>query len=170
MLVVGANAYVSLPDADAYFAARANPTWAAATDAAKEAGIVKATAYMDASYVWKGVIASDTQALGWPRLNVWDAQGRNVANIIPQGVKDACCELALLSFDGDLVSMQVGVGRVTSERVGQVAVTYEGGADSQGYMYANLLLRGLGSLRGGAQVIKLDREQMWNRTGMKPWI
>lgn len=166
MLTVGTNAYVSLADANAYFAARANAVWAAATDGAKEAAIIKATAYMDASYAWKGQIATDAQTLGWPRVNVWDIQGRNVAGIIPQGVADACCELALLSFNGDLISMQVGVGRVTSERVGQVAVTYDGTtSESNGYAYVNLLLRGLGSLRGASQVVKLNREQVWDRKG-----
>lgn len=168
MITVGADAYISLADASAYFLARGNAVWAGKSDAAKEAGIVKATAYMDAAYVWKGVIADDAQRLGWPRLNVWDAQGRNVAGIIPQGVKDACCELALLSFDGDLVTMQVGVGQVVREKVGQVEVTYgdqSTSSSSQGYAYANLLLRGLGSLRGGSQVIKLDREQQWYPKG-----
>lgn len=168
MITVGVDAYVSVADANSYFLARGNTVWAGKSDAAKEAGIVKATAYMDAAYVWKGLIAADTQTLGWPRLNVWDAQGRNVAGIIPQGVKDACCELALLTFDGDLMTNPTGVGQIVREKVGQVEVTYGEQAtssNSQGYAYVNLLLRGLGSLRGGSQVVKLDREQVWYPKG-----
>jgi hypothetical protein len=164
MLTVGTDAYVSLAEANAYFVARSNSTWAGTSEAAKEAAIIKATAYMDASYDWKGKIYNDletngvpVQPLGWPRKYVWDIQGRKIDNTIPKGVKDACCELAYLALGGDLVQMQLGVGRITSERVGQVAVTYDGNTTSDGYAYVNLLLRGLGSLRGGSQMIKLNR-------------
>jgi hypothetical protein len=45
--VVGANAYLSVVDADDYHAGRANPAWSSADLAAKQAAIVKATDHIE---------------------------------------------------------------------------------------------------------------------------
>lgn len=44
---------------------------------------------------WTGEIASDTQALPWPRIGMYDRYGRAIgSDVIPQDLKDAQAELA----------------------------------------------------------------------------
>ena len=83
--LVGADAYTSVADADAYFLASANATWAAASNSDKEVAIVKATRYMEKRFgaKWKGQIASSEQALGWPRRYVYDERGTELAARVP---------------------------------------------------------------------------------------
>lgn len=105
-IVLGADSYVSLSDANAYFAKRNDPaSWTAADDAAKENALRIATKIVDGRYAFVGTLVdTNNQALDWPRYNAYDSQDRFYdSNEIPQPVKDAVCEFALVSLrDGDL--------------------------------------------------------------------
>lgn len=72
--VDGAESYISVADADAYFSARGNAAWAALDTGAKEAALRNACDYMGAQYGqrWVGDRATATQSLDWPRANVPD--------------------------------------------------------------------------------------------------
>lgn len=129
-----AESYISVSDADTYFTARGNATWAALTEAAKEQALRKATDYMQAEYDlrWAGERVGDTQALSWPRYSVprrdvsvsyWDS------DIVPTIVVRACAELAVRASAGDL-TIDVGA-QVKSETVGPISVTYADGARQQ---------------------------------------
>jgi len=126
------NSYVTLAEADAYFATRLFATaWTSATDPQQEAALISATRLIDAKItqpwtsanlpdgftvrrvatlgpdqqaftVWNGEPASSTQALAWPRSGMVDKLGNELADdVLPQSLKDAVCELALLLLQGD---------------------------------------------------------------------
>ena len=103
--LVGADAYTSVTDADAYFLASANATWAVATIPAKEVAIVKATRYMEKRFgtKWKGLIASSEQALGWPRRYVYDERGTELVDQVPVQIARACAEYAVQALINPLI-------------------------------------------------------------------
>ena len=103
--LVGADAYTSVADADAYFLASANATWAAAAIPAKEVAIVKATRYMEKRFgtKWKGLIASSEQALGWPRRYVYDERGTELVDQVPVQIARACAEYAVQALVNPLI-------------------------------------------------------------------
>lgn len=105
-----ADSYVTVAEADAYFTARNVTTWTGA-DTVKEPALRKATAYLDNQYRlrWVGVRSVEAQALAWPRRDGYrgwgypllDADGFDIAvDGVPQQVKNACAEAALLALTG----------------------------------------------------------------------
>lgn len=103
--LVGADAYISVVNADTYFLASANATWAVATIPAKEVAIVKATRYMEKRFgtKWKGLIASSEQALGWPRRYVYDERGTELVDQVPVQIARACAEYAVQALINPLI-------------------------------------------------------------------
>lgn len=103
--LVGADAYISVANADTYFQASANATWAAAAIPAKEVAIVKATRYMEKRFgtKWKGLIASSEQALGWPRCYVYDERGTELVDQVPVQIARACAEYAVQALINPLI-------------------------------------------------------------------
>jgi hypothetical protein len=98
---VSANSYVTVAEADAYFEDRVFASeWEDMEN--QEAVLVTASRQLDWYAKWKGVKASTTQAMGWPRADVIMPDGSyEDPMIIPQAVKTAVFELALSSFEGD---------------------------------------------------------------------
>ena len=103
--LVGADAYISVANADTYFLASANATWAVATIPAKEVAIIKATRYMEKRFgtKWKGLIASSEQALGWPRRYVYDERGTELVDQVPVQIARACAEYAVQALINPLI-------------------------------------------------------------------
>lgn len=66
------NSYADVAYADTYFLDRGNDAWAALSTDDKQVALIQATDYINIRYgeKFKGVIASETQALLWPRLYV----------------------------------------------------------------------------------------------------
>lgn len=150
-----ANAYVSVATADAYFTERGDTTWTG-SDATKQGAIIKATQFLDASYVFTGVLRFDTQALSWPRAYATDKDGRALeADEVPQRVKDACCELALYALGASLAPNIVGTDRVARVKAGSAEVEFETGARDVGTRFAlvDRLLAGLTT--GGAGMSRM---------------
>lgn len=114
-----AEAYISVADADAYFLARGNATWAALTAEVKEQALRRAADYMVAVYGqrWRSEPVTTTQALSWPRVEY---------DPIPVAVGRANAELALRASAADLLADQGA--QVASEQVGPIAVAYAPGA------------------------------------------
>jgi hypothetical protein len=98
------ESYCTVAFADQYHDARANTAWAALTEPQKEAYLRRATEAMLALYRerWKGVRATATQALDWPRLDVVVDTYARAADEVPQEVQKACAILALKAIAGDL--------------------------------------------------------------------
>ena len=145
--LVNADAYMSEADADTYFAAIANATWAGATTTAKEQAIVKATRYMEKRFgnKWKGIIASSTQALGWPRDYVYDERGTELDDQVPTAIAHACAEYAVHALTNDLIppviypvadGAPVPFGRI-NRKVEKVGPVYEETYYSTGGVHAS---------------------------------
>lgn len=103
--LAGADAYISVADADTYFSAINNAAWAAASTADKEYAIVQATRYMEKRFGtrWKGIIATSTQALGWPRDAIYDERGTELDDQVPLAIARACAEYAVHALTNDLI-------------------------------------------------------------------
>ena len=105
-LTVGTNSYISVVDADNYFATRLNSNaWNNADIATQEAALIQATRTLDALYDWNGSLADDDQSLGWPRIDAYDCEGRIIdSTAIPECVENATCEEALHLLSGDVLT------------------------------------------------------------------
>lgn len=142
-LTVGTDSYLSLAEADAYWAARDNLDWEAATAADKEKALREATQYLDGRFDWVGDHPGGAQALGWPRLSARDHEGRVLAGI-PLKVAEATAELALEALSGRLVAAEPRGGRTRREKVGPLEVEYQETAPGgRSFGFVTLLLKGL---------------------------
>lgn len=133
-----ANSYVSSAFMDAYCDSRLDSgAWIDEPDDDKKASaLIQATRVLDSVYDWNGWLATDVQALRWPRdgaLNYDQAFGPNsmydfdstltayfANNIVPLQVQNATCEMALYILQqsgysasvNDLKAVRVGPLRV----------------------------------------------------------
>ncbi len=120
-----ANSYGSVGEADAYWQDRDNATWSAAVTVAKEAALIQATQFLDASYVWRGARIDRDQALDWPRVGAVDDEGfERDSNAVPAEVKQAAFELALQALSGALLKVQERAGLIERVKAGSVEVQY----------------------------------------------
>lgn len=125
-----ADAYISVADADAYFAARGMTLWADSSfsDTEKEACIRRATDFMLGAYrgAWAGRRRFSAQALDWPRIDVPnpDMIGEYFPNDqVPREVVRACAELAWRAAFGELAEDKTrGVLR---EKIDTIEVEYD---------------------------------------------
>lgn len=91
-----ANSYATLAEAELYFEQHLYVTkWTEATTEQKNIALVQATRILDREHDWIGTIADVEQALGWPRVDVTDPEGRSLADLIPPDIKTATYEMAL---------------------------------------------------------------------------
>jgi hypothetical protein len=100
------ESFSSVADALAYFTARGNTAWLALTTAQQEVALRKSTDYMEAVYSqrWAGTRTTSTQALSWPRYNVFVNGYVTSSSAVPRAVINACSELALRASAGELLS------------------------------------------------------------------
>lgn len=94
-----ANSYVTVQEADAYFATRTHAdAWTGATSDLKERALITAVYRLDQES-WAGRRASQNQALAWPRYGAEDADGYAVpSDSIPTDIKRAQMEMALVQL------------------------------------------------------------------------
>jgi hypothetical protein len=94
-----ANSYATIAESNTYHEAHVYGTnWIDnVDDEIKAQALVWATRLLDEKVRWIGQIADEAQALGWPRMYVYDQEGRDIASdIVPQFVIDATSEFARL--------------------------------------------------------------------------
>jgi hypothetical protein len=125
-----ANSYGTLAEAETYMEGRTGTvTWDAATDDQKNRALVEATNRLDQLDFFGGVTASD-QRLKWPRVGVYDADGRSWdQDVVPRPVKNAQVELALALVNGDLEHKDTGLEGFDSVRVGPLSVDINHGRE-----------------------------------------
>ena len=127
-----ANSYVTVAEADAYFATSFGRTaWGSASAANKEIVLIESTRLLDLLVSWKGYVKSDTQALRWPRTHVPNIDGRYISDsIVPKDVKNAVFELAysLLSNGG----FQASENELAKVKVGPVSIDFSDTVKSNG--------------------------------------
>ena len=155
------NSYVSVEYAEAYFVSTINSIGWPSDVADKQTALQEATRVLDEQFQWRGVIASDDQALGWPRKDFKDPNGRAVAdNIIPKRVGDATCSLALfLLQNGGLSQTSVDVKGL---KVGPIDLKFESNEGVSGapqYLVKALLGYGnfIGHVNGAAYSVSAIR-------------
>jgi len=158
---VGTNSFVSLADADSYFLDRANATWAAATDANKQAALIRATDYLVQKYTgdWLGSITSTSQALPWPRSGVVTSDGVVISSsAIPDAIKNATSELGLraLSNSNLFADTNAGSENIKRNKVDVLEKEYFQGSSTQNtYTIVEQLLKDYVNRSGN--YIKLTR-------------
>jgi len=156
MLTLLTDAYDSVANVDAYWAARGNTTWTALSDTQKEVNIVKATDWIDRNFSFGGVKASETQRLKWPRLFAEDEDGFVVGETdAPWQVKEACALVADMFRSGvydmeGIVTSKSGIKRkkvdvLETEYFSEKAVT--GSVPTHVYQL-------LSSLTGSSQLLR----------------
>lgn len=144
-----AESYASEIEADLYHEKRGNTSWDSVTD--KEAALRKATDYLLQTYshLWKGARMTSTQALDWPRGNVYampfmgsvSEQSLLVDDdIVPVQVKNACIELALKSVSNDLNPDLTK--DIITQTVGPISTTYSASSpQKKRYTAIDMMLR-----------------------------
>ncbi len=152
--LAAANSYATVEEADTYTTSiyGASTAWAGLDTEGKQMCLIQATQYLDNSYQgqWRGNRANETQALAWPRSSMEDDDGYAIdSDVVPQKLKDACCELALRVAAGDAlhgVVTQTGSVIKESKTIGPITVSKEyASAKPAGYLYPKVaaLVRGL---------------------------
>jgi hypothetical protein len=125
--ITGANTYISLANADTYADARvAVSAWGSATDDEKNRALVQAARVLDRYVNWIGWKTDDDNVMQWPRAGIYyDGYGNYYASWdidladsvysidddeIPQELKDAQCELALVLISKDTQALPSTAG------------------------------------------------------------
>lgn len=94
-----ANSYIALAFADTYHADRGNASWALATEATRQAALIRATDYINKRFgkKFRGYKETKEQALEWPRTGALDDDGFLLSgpDDIPRQLQFACSEYAL---------------------------------------------------------------------------
>lgn len=125
-----ADSYIDVDFADSYFLKRGMPQWATLTN--KESLIIRSMDYIENNYSYKGEKLVSSQSLSFPRVIDGEI-------VYPVALKNAVCELALKSNNGDLLQ---DTGKTTiREKVGALEVEYDSNQDDlTSYNYVNKLL------------------------------
>jgi hypothetical protein len=158
--LANANSYVSLQEADDYFATHPfySDNWADLGEPDKLNLLAAATAQLDSLFLWRGTIISTGQALGWPRSGVLDIESRTVtSSSVPAALKRATCEMAIFLSRGDAFAApsSTGVDRLKIDVIElQFTQTQNGGSRVNAPVPAAvvLALRGLGDYVLGSRV------------------
>jgi len=103
-IVAGANSYVSLADASTYLGNWYGTAWANLQPAVQSSALYYAQYALDRLYGRKYlsiIPPASQQTLLWPRYTFLDNTYRLIqGNQIPQAIKDAQCELAMMYING----------------------------------------------------------------------
>lgn len=168
-IVPGANSYVDLTTADAYLAFSAQrAAWAALDGDSKVAALVQAARMLNGAS-WKGEKVSVHQPLAWPRYGVMDSDARTAwsplesrhvsaygDDVVPQAVKDAQCELAILQAAADRAGDQDSDG-IKSVKVGKGALEVEFDAATRPTTFGNMVNSIIAPLTHGTGRTRLVR-------------
>jgi hypothetical protein len=127
--LANAESYASVITLRAYLTDRGNTAADGKTDAVVEAGLRRATRYVDGRYGqrWAGYrVRGREQALDWPRTSVVDSRGDDVADDqVPNEVFEATCEAAAREIvaPGSLTP-DASAKRIITATVGPVSTTW----------------------------------------------
>lgn len=174
--LANSNSYISLSDAQAYFAARLwSSGFTGATTDNQSLAILTATKVIDQLVKFYGFKKTDAQALQWPRYRVPDPDiGGNFGygvgvppisgpwiadNVIPKKLKDCVCELAIVLLKSDRTAEpgQRGINKVS---LGKGAISTEFDplrAPMPIPDFIKAILSVYGSIRGDSINVKVQR-------------
>lgn len=151
-----ADSFISVEDADTYFAARGITLWGTLLTEEKEQALRRATDFMERRYgaQWAGQRLTLAQALSWPRVGVVYQGWALPSDAVPQQVVKACAEFGFRAAGGEL-DPDLGA-QVKSETVGPISTTYADGARQQvKYQAIDAMLGSL--VTGAGNMVKLIR-------------
>lgn len=117
-----AESYITVAQFKAYADGRGYD-YSSSTDAFIEQKLRLASGYIDTQFRFKGNRKTSAQSLEFPRMNLIDFSGYDIQGI-PKRLKDACSELTFKALGSDLYLDQNRGGKVKSESVGPLSVTY----------------------------------------------
>ena len=145
---VEANSYADVAYADDFFSNTiGNDSWPAILSN-KEAALIESTRILDSQFDWLGIIASNEQALRFPRKALYDVDGRLIPEtIIPKLLKDATCNLAYyLLENGGLNQTQSDLKGL---KIGPIDLKFTGGVSVIGVpKFVVRSLQSLGQYQG----------------------
>lgn len=127
---VSANSYATVAEVATYIATHypaktVADKWTVSSEAQKEAALIRAAQLLDRHVSWQGEVATEDQALSWPRVDAYDRHGRAIAsNAVPGFLKDFQIETALWVMEQSGVIPQVGSGEYDSITVGPIEINY----------------------------------------------
>ncbi|MCZ2112270.1 MAG: hypothetical protein LC131_00250 [Anaerolineae bacterium] len=157
-----ANSYVTVAEADAYFAEQFGySAWDLVVQADREACVITASRSLDSYMVWAGQRATDVQSMEWPRSGSYDRYGNPIDDdVIPNVLKQAVFETAFIILTKG--GLEFGGRRYDKVKVAVVDVTFSRSQDSSGIpKYIEELLSGLGlpllQRDGEMSVVRLER-------------
>lgn len=146
------DSYVDLGYADAYHASMGNSSWTG-SNVEKEAALRRAAVWLDGSYqrFWSGTpVNGRNQARAWPQIGGVDYFGNEIdSSSIPEEIKRAQSEIALaeLQSPGSLTPSITPGQTIKSEKIGSIAVEYQGGQDVASFIpvltRVDVLLQGI---------------------------
>ena len=122
-----AESYVTVSEFRAYAAKRGIEAVTDLSDDEAEQKLRVAFDYINSQWAYSSVPKSGDQAGEFPRVDLSDGMGR-IFNVVPPRVKQAQCAAAVEAINGPLFATADRGGRVKSESVGPISVTYEDGA------------------------------------------
>jgi len=123
------KSYITLAEADAFWADRNDADWAALSEPEKTSALIRATEYIDPSFRWVGSVAEDTQKLAWPRVDAIDREGR-LREGIPFEVKSATAWLAKHAATEELEPVVDQSGAIKRLKADVVEIEFTEGADT----------------------------------------
>lgn len=138
------NSYVSLAQANTYFDTHPQSAgWTGlASDDLRNRYLVTAARVLDSCFDFNGYKVNQSQAMQWPRQGAEDRNSGNSgqrvsgsqiqdgyfpADEVPQGVKDAQCEMARFLIAGNRMDDAPGTGIREFELTGSIRVAFEKG-------------------------------------------
>lgn len=103
--LTNSNSYVSVTEADDYFADRGNADWAALSNDEKQQFLIQSAQYMDGEYYSRyiGYQKSESQSMAWPRECARNSVNPNIvysSASIPESLKQAQLEGAEVARGG----------------------------------------------------------------------
>lgn len=138
--------YGAVAGADAYHADRANTAWAG-DDTAKQAALIRASAYIDGKYQqqtncgrWESMFSGSkaggrNQTLQWPRKNAFDSDGEPIPDTeVPVEIEQAAYEASLreLVAPGSLSPDYVASSAIKRQKVDVLEIEYQIPATADG--------------------------------------
>lgn len=143
-----ATSYVSLAEADDYFAVDLNyaATWSAFTDTQKQDRLMWASRILDQKVRWKGTLFEEGVGLRWPREGVFDRDDIAIdTDVVPPQVKAATCELTKYLEDNDPTTGG-DVDFIKRAQVDVLEVEFQDGTSQNSFpTILNAILRNVGT-------------------------
>jgi hypothetical protein len=125
--------------------------WASATVDNRKRALIWASRLLDSAFIWPGAVSYLEQSLGWPRLGLVDAEGREIVyDTVPSKIIKATADLALELLRRNPLKLPelLGLG-LRSASVGPLNVTLDNAAVlDQIPNFIVVDLEGWGELRG----------------------